>query len=180
MNVCTETSICFLRGRSSFRLNKKEHFRIDVIELLYDNVYKYFRTSSMFAEKLYAEMRPNYIKPFFESTQQLKHCFQHKHNSNKQSPPFERYKSSKMAEATQVKVSAAGSVLRSSHESGMNSSIFRFKNINCVVKSKGEDKVILDNVSGTVKWGHVLAIMGPSGAGKVGSRIHFRDHLLIY
>lgn len=72
MNVCTETSICFLRGRSSFRLNKKEHFRIDVIELLYDNVYKDFRTSSMFAEKLYAEMRPNYIKPFFESTQQLK------------------------------------------------------------------------------------------------------------
>ena len=65
------------------------------------------------------------------------------------------------------KATAASPVLRSSHESGMNSSIFRFKNINYVVKSKGEDKVILDNVSGTVKWGHVLAIMGPSGAGKV-------------
>jgi ABC-type glutathione transport system ATPase component len=70
-------------------------------------------------------------------------------------------------ETAQSKIPTTSHVLRSSHESGMNSSIFRFKNINYVVKSKGEDKAILDNVSGTVKWGHVLAIMGPSGAGKV-------------
>lgn len=70
-----------------------------------------------------------------------------------------------MAENTQVV--GQNKVLRSSHESGMNSSIFRFKNINYIVKSKVGEKVILDNVSGTVKWGHVLAIMGPSGAGKV-------------
>lgn len=76
-----------------------------------------------------------------------------------------------MAEPTeamaQSRVKTSNPVFRSSHESGMDSSIFRFKNINYVVKSKGEDKIILDNVSGTVKWGHVLAIMGPSGAGKV-------------
>ena len=70
-----------------------------------------------------------------------------------------------MAETTEV--IAQSKVLRSSHESGMDSSIFRFKNVNYVVKSKNGEKVILDNVSGTVKWGHVLAIMGPSGAGKV-------------
>lgn len=59
------------------------------------------------------------------------------------------------------------STLRSTHESGMSSSVFRFKDVNFVVPSKHGDKVVLHNVSGTVKWGHVLAIMGPSGAGKV-------------
>ena len=65
---------------------------------------------------------------------------------------------------------AKSTVLRSSHESGMNSSIFRFKDVNFVIPSSKKDtgdKLILQNVSGTVKWGHVLAIMGPSGAGKV-------------
>jgi ABC-type glutathione transport system ATPase component len=64
------------------------------------------------------------------------------------------------------------STLRSTHESGMNSSIFRFKDVNFVAPSKDasgnkKDKFIVQDVSGTVKWGHVLAIMGPSGAGKV-------------
>jgi ABC-type multidrug transport system fused ATPase/permease subunit len=67
--------------------------------------------------------------------------------------------------------SSSHHALRSSHESGMESSIFRFKNVNFVVSSKEKgvkkDKYILQDVSGTVKWGHVLAIMGPSGAGKV-------------
>jgi ABC-type dipeptide/oligopeptide/nickel transport system ATPase subunit len=61
----------------------------------------------------------------------------------------------------------ASAVLRSAHESGMESSIFRFKDVNFVVPAKHGDKVIVQNISGTVKWGHVLAIMGPSGAGKV-------------
>jgi ATP-binding cassette, subfamily G (WHITE), member 2, SNQ2 len=65
------------------------------------------------------------------------------------------------------KNTTVGSTVRTSHGTGMNSSIFRFKDINFVVPVKGGDKVILQNVSGTVKWGHVLAIMGPSGAGKV-------------
>ena len=88
-----------------------------------------------------------------------------------------------MAEPTeamaQSRVKTSNPVFRSSHESGMDSSIFRFKNINYVVKSKGEDKIILDNVSGTVKWGHVLAIMGPSGAGKVCAMHYFLLTLMI-
>jgi ABC-type dipeptide/oligopeptide/nickel transport system ATPase subunit len=49
----------------------------------------------------------------------------------------------------------------------MESSIFRFKNVNFVVGAKGKEKYILRDVSGTCKWGRVLAVMGPSGAGKV-------------
>lgn len=55
--------------------------------------------------------------------------------------------------------------LQSAHSSGMESSIFRFKNVNFIVGSKDKEKYILRDVSGTVKWGHVLAVMGPSGAG---------------
>lgn len=39
------------------------------------------------------------------------------------------------------------------HSSSMDSSVFKFKNVN--------------EVTGTIKSGHVLAIMGPSGAGKL-------------
>jgi ABC-type glutathione transport system ATPase component len=60
--------------------------------------------------------------------------------------------------------------LHSSHSSGMESSIFRFKNVNFIVGTKDKQKNILSDVSGTVKWGHVLAVMGPSGAGKVRRR----------
>jgi ABC-type glutathione transport system ATPase component len=60
----------------------------------------------------------------------------------------------------------------SSHAAGMESSIFRFKNVNFVVGTKGKEKYILRDVSGTCKWGRVLAVMGPSGAGKV--RFHKR------
>lgn len=60
--------------------------------------------------------------------------------------------------------------LHSSHTSGMESSVFRFKDINFIVGSGDKQKNILTDVSGTVKWGHVLAVMGPSGAGKV--RMH--------
>lgn len=57
--------------------------------------------------------------------------------------------------------------LHSAASSGMESSILRFKNVNFVVGKGDAEKNILTDVSGTVKWGHVLAIMGPSGAGKV-------------
>lgn len=60
----------------------------------------------------------------------------------------------------------SGHRLQSSHSSGMESSIFRFKNVNFIVGTKDKQKNILCDVSGTVKWGHVLAVMGPSGAGK--------------
>ena len=56
--------------------------------------------------------------------------------------------------------------MRSAHSSGMESSVFRFKNVNFIVGAKDKEKHILRDVSGTVKWGHVLAVMGPSGAGK--------------
>lgn len=48
----------------------------------------------------------------------------------------------------------------------MESSVFRFKDVNFIVGAKDKEKHILRDVSGTVKWGHVLAVMGPSGAGK--------------
>lgn len=56
--------------------------------------------------------------------------------------------------------------LHSAQSSGMESSIFRFKDVNFIVGSNDKKKNILTDVSGTVKWGHVLAVMGPSGAGK--------------
>jgi ABC-type glutathione transport system ATPase component len=54
----------------------------------------------------------------------------------------------------------------SSHRSAMNSSVFRFNNINFIVGKGDKQTNILTDVSGIVKWGHVLAVMGPSGAGK--------------
>lgn len=54
----------------------------------------------------------------------------------------------------------------SSHRSAMNTSVFRFNNINFIVGKGEKQKNILTDVSGIVKWGHVLAVMGPSGAGK--------------
>jgi ABC-type glutathione transport system ATPase component len=54
----------------------------------------------------------------------------------------------------------------SSHRSKMKSSVFQFKNINFVVGKSDKQKSILQDVSGRVKWGRVLAVMGPSGAGK--------------
>lgn len=56
--------------------------------------------------------------------------------------------------------------MRSAQSSGMESSVFRFKDVNFIVGAKDKEKHILRDVSGTVKWGHVLAVMGPSGAGK--------------
>jgi hypothetical protein len=43
--------------------------------------------------------------------------------------------------------------LHSSHSSGMESSILRFKNVNFVVGKGEKEKHILRDVSGTVKWG---------------------------
>jgi hypothetical protein len=42
--------------------------------------------------------------------------------------------------------------------SSMQSSVLRFKNVDFVVGSNDKKKLILDNVSGTVKWGRVLAV----------------------
>jgi len=55
---------------------------------------------------------------------------------------------------------------RRSNHSGMESSVLRFQDVNFVVGSGDKQKHILQDVSGKVKHGHVLAIMGPSGAGK--------------
>lgn len=49
----------------------------------------------------------------------------------------------------------------------MNSpNVFRFRHLNFTVGSGDKQKHLLRDVSGTVKGGHVLAVMGPSGAGK--------------
>ena len=40
----------------------------------------------------------------------------------------------------------------------MESSVLRFKNVDFAVGSNENKKLILDNVSGTVKWGRVLAV----------------------
>ena len=40
----------------------------------------------------------------------------------------------------------------------MQSSVLRFKNVDFAVGSNENKKLILDNVSGTVKWGRVLAV----------------------
>jgi ABC-type glutathione transport system ATPase component len=53
--------------------------------------------------------------------------------------------------------------LHTTQHSGMESSVFRFKDVNFIAGSKDKKKNILTDVSGTVKWGHVLAVMGPSG-----------------
>ena len=43
--------------------------------------------------------------------------------------------------------------LHSSHGSGMESSVFRFKDLNFTVGKGDKEKYILRDVSGTVKWG---------------------------
>ena len=53
-----------------------------------------------------------------------------------------------------------------SHRS-MSSSILRFHDITFAVGSGDKKKHILESVSCRIKWGHVLAVLGPSGAGKV-------------
>jgi ABC-type multidrug transport system fused ATPase/permease subunit len=40
----------------------------------------------------------------------------------------------------------------------MQSSVLRFKNVDFAVGSNENKKLILDNISGTVKWGRVLAV----------------------
>lgn len=56
---------------------------------------------------------------------------------------------------------------QSARRSGMESSVLRFKNINFVGGKGKTEKNILVDANGKVSWGHVLAIMGPSGAGYV-------------
>jgi hypothetical protein len=43
--------------------------------------------------------------------------------------------------------------LHSAHSSGMESSVLRFKDVNFDVGIKNNPKLILKDVSGTVKWG---------------------------
>jgi len=62
--------------------------------------------------------------------------------------------------------------LKRSSSSRHNTSVFSFSNVSfsVEVKSKSgkgkEEKVIVQNISSSVQSGHVLAILGPSGAGK--------------
>ena len=51
------------------------------------------------------------------------------------------------------------SLHRSAHSSGMESSVLRFKNVNFIVGKKGEEKNILTDVSGTVRWGRKCSRM---------------------
>ncbi len=59
---------------------------------------------------------------------------------------------------------------KSEETKGQTHSVYKFDNIGFTVKVKNEKKEvkkkILDGISATVKSGRVLAIMGPSGAGK--------------
>ncbi|KAL7574129.1 hypothetical protein ACA910_014814 [Epithemia clementina (nom. ined.)] len=56
--------------------------------------------------------------------------------------------------------------LSSTKTVGMETSVLKFKNVNFLVGAKDKQQNILTDVSGVVKFGRVLAIMGPSGAGK--------------
>jgi ABC-type multidrug transport system ATPase subunit len=47
-----------------------------------------------------------------------------------------------------------------------SNTIFRFQNCSYSVTLRGKERLLLDNVCGSVHSGRVLAIMGPSGAGK--------------
>lgn len=49
--------------------------------------------------------------------------------------------------------STSRSIHRSAHSSGMDSSVLRFKNVNFLVGKKGEERHLLTDVSGTVRWG---------------------------
>ena len=75
------------------------------------------------------------------------------------------HKSGSYPTAPQVEEDGSGTSrrLHTTQHSGMESSIFRFKDVNFIVGAKDKKKNILTDVSGTVKWGHVLAVMGPSG-----------------
>ena len=45
-------------------------------------------------------------------------------------------------------------------------SVLRFKDVNFLVGKGENQRKILENVNGTLTCGRVLAVMGPSGAGK--------------
>ena len=66
------------------------------------------------------------------------------------------------AEASHSMHSSMGN---SSRRAGMESSVLKWKDVNFVAGKGKTEKHILRDVSGKVKWGHTLAIMGPSGAG---------------
>ncbi|CAB9519407.1 Putative white-brown complex homolog protein 30 [Seminavis robusta] len=55
---------------------------------------------------------------------------------------------------------------RRTASSGMEQSVFRFKDVNFVVGSGKKQRNLLSDITGKVRYGHVLAVMGPSGAGK--------------
>ncbi|XEV04742.1 hypothetical protein FSHL1_010029 [Fusarium sambucinum] len=52
------------------------------------------------------------------------------------------------------------------HDYIMSATTFTFKNINYFVHHEGQEKQLLQNVSGFVKPGQLVALMGSSGAGK--------------
>mmetsp|Transcript_17418 Transcript_17418/g.33065 ORF Transcript_17418/g.33065 Transcript_17418/m.33065 type:complete len:674 (-) Transcript_17418:215-2236(-) len=56
--------------------------------------------------------------------------------------------------------------LGSAKSSGMDASVLRVKNVNFTVGKGDKAKQILQDINVKIKWGHVLALMGPSGAGK--------------
>ncbi|CAB9519406.1 Putative white-brown complex homolog protein 30 [Seminavis robusta] len=63
-------------------------------------------------------------------------------------------------------IAGSNHIGNSSRRYGMESSVLNFQDVNFVVGRGKNQRHILRDVGGKVKWGHVLAIMGPSGAGK--------------
>ena len=62
------------------------------------------------------------------------------------------------------------SILRSRHPICLNNTMagLEWKNLTYTIKAKGgsgkmEERIILDNITGSAKKGQLLAIMGPSG-----------------
>lgn len=67
-----------------------------------------------------------------------------------------RYVENEGTDIVEVNVNSHRSIHRSSHNSGMDSSVFRFKNVNFLVGKKSKERHLLTDVSGKIRWGRKL------------------------